>query len=159
MMNSQDLRRFVSPRACDGRQRHGRNMDVKQAISVLFCVALAGALRSTSAAAAPAAAGSPRRELTVSGTGFRLDGEPFPYTGVSFFNAIYNPEFNRSPDVKREWIRKFKRYGINVLRIWGQWDSTRGLVDAGEGKTLYNPDGSLRPEHLATLKAILSDAA
>jgi hypothetical protein len=27
-------------------------------------------------------------EITVSGTRFLLDGKPFPYTGISFFNAV-----------------------------------------------------------------------
>ena len=36
------------------------------------------------------------REITVSGTTFRLDGASFPYTGISFFNAIYNPADRKS---------------------------------------------------------------
>jgi hypothetical protein len=69
-------------------------------------------------------------EITVSGTRFMLDGKPFPYTGVSFFNAIYNPTFNRSSEERVRWLEKFQRYGINVLRVWGQWDNKRGFVDA-----------------------------
>ncbi len=34
--------------------------------------------------------------IGVPGTRFRRDGEPFPYTGLSFFNAVYNPAFNGS---------------------------------------------------------------
>ena len=129
-------------------------------IGSLVCVACAAALAfAKGSAGAKRAAEEPKCELTVSGTGFRLDAEPFPYTGVSFFNAIYNPAFNRSSDARREWIRKFKRYGINVLRVWGQWDNGRGFADAGPDSTLYNPDGSLRLQHVATLKAILADAA
>src|SRR5687767_7543528 len=63
------------------------------------------------------------RVLSVSGTRFLLDGQPFPYTGISFFNAIYNPEFNRTAEGRRQWIEKFKKYGINVLRVWCRWDS------------------------------------
>jgi hypothetical protein len=100
-----------------------------------------------------------RAEISVSGLRFHLDGEPFPYTGVSFFNAIYNPAFNASSAVRRDWITKFKKYGINVFRIWCQWDSARGFVDAGPASTLYHQDGRLRADHLRTLKAILSDAA
>ena len=51
-------------------------------------------------------------EIAVSGTGFTLDGKPFPYTGVSFFNAIYNAEFNRSSEIRKAWIDKFQRYGV-----------------------------------------------
>ena len=33
-------------------------------------------------------------ELQIRGTRFYMDGKPFPYTGLSFFNAIYSPNFN-----------------------------------------------------------------
>lgn len=97
-------------------------------------------------------------ELTVSGTRFLLDGKPFPYTGVSFFNAIYNPTFNTSSEARIAWLKKFQSYGINVLRVWCQWDNARGFVDASPKNTMYEADGSLRVAHLATLKAILADA-
>ena len=32
--------------------------------------------------------------LGIEGTAFTMDGQPFYYTGVSFFNAIYNPTLN-----------------------------------------------------------------
>lgn len=97
-------------------------------------------------------------ELGISGTRFVLDGKPFPYTGVSFFNAIYNPAFNKSSDSRREWLGKFRDHGINVLRVWAQWDNARGFVDASPTATLYQMDGSLRVEHIETLKKILADA-
>jgi hypothetical protein len=97
-------------------------------------------------------------EITISGTRFELDGKPFAYTGVSFFNAIYNSHFNDSSEARVRWLGKFRSYGINVLRVWGQWDNKRGFVDASPASTLYNEDGSLRPHHLQTLKAILGDA-
>lgn len=96
--------------------------------------------------------------LTISGTRFIQGGHPFPYTGVSFFNAIYNPAFNRDPAERQRWLTKFQRYGINVLRIWAQWDNPRPFVDAGPEKTLYHPDGRLLDTHVATLKAIVTDA-
>lgn len=102
----------------------------------------------------PAAAG----ELTVSGTRFRMDGAPFPYTGITFFNALYNPAFNQSPAERRQWMLKFKKYGINVLRVWAQWDNRRGFVDACPECTLYFPDGRLRPQPLDRLKQIAADA-
>ena len=105
-----------------------------------------------------AAAEMPARELTVDGINFRLGGEPFPYTGVSFFNAIYNPSFNRSAEERAAWLARFKRFGINVLRMWCQWDNKRGFADAGEKSTMYHADGSLRAQPLKTLKAILADA-
>lgn len=99
-----------------------------------------------------------RSEITVAGTEFLLDGEPFPYTGVSFFNAIYNPAFNRSSEERLAWIEKFQRYGINVLRVWGQWDNRLGFVDTCDSCTLYYPDGTLQNEHVATLQEIARDA-
>ena len=101
---------------------------------------------------------APRHELTVSGTRFLFDGKPFPFTGVSFFNAIYNPAFNQSPAERKQWLAKFQRYGINALRVWAQWDSKRGFVDATPQSTLWQPDGGLNAAPLATLKAILTDA-
>ncbi len=97
-------------------------------------------------------------ELTVSGTHFLLDGKPFPYTGISFFNAIYNPAFNKSNEDRVVWLRKFQHYGINVLRIWSQWDNKRGFVDACPECSLYFPDGRLRTENVERLKRILTDA-
>jgi hypothetical protein len=105
-----------------------------------------------------AAASSLAAELTLSGTRFQLDGKPFPYTGVSFFNAIYNTNFNAGSDARVAWLKKFQGYGINVLRVWCQWDSKRGFIDTSRTSTMYFADGSLRPEPLATLKSILADA-
>ena len=113
-------------------------------IKVLLCFAV-------SAASVVAA------ELTIAGTRFQLDGKPFPYTGVSFFNALYNTNFNASTDARVAWLKKFQGYGINVLRVWGQWDNARGFVDASPTSTLYGADGSLRTNHLATFRALLSD--
>lgn len=115
--------------------------------SILISFALLGGLAAASAA-----------ELTISGTRFQLDGKPFPYTGVSFFNAIYNPTFNKSSEARREWLGKFHDHGINVLRIWAQWDNGRGFVDASPTATLYHKDGNLQGEHVERLKQILTDA-
>lgn len=100
-----------------------------------------------------------KQELTIEGTRFLLNGRPFPFTGLSFFNAIYNAEFNRSTAVRREWMQKFAGYGVNVLRVWGQWDSTFGYADTGPDCTLYLPDGRLRDHRMATLHEICADAA
>ena len=101
---------------------------------------------------------SQSHRIAVAGTHFTLDEKPFPYTGLSFFNAIYNPTFNVSSEARRKWLKKFQQYGINVLRVWCQWDNTRGFVDASPTNTMFGADGALRPTPLATLKAILSDA-
>ncbi|MFN4146488.1 MAG: hypothetical protein ACK4GN_11740 [Runella sp.] len=100
----------------------------------------------------------PYGDLTIRGTTFWRDGQPFAFTGVSFFNAIYNPTFNKSSEERKKWMSKFQRYGITVLRIWAQWDNKHKFVDSTPTTTLYHPDGSLRGEHLATLKAIITDA-
>lgn len=97
-------------------------------------------------------------ELTISGAKFLLDGKPFPYTGVSFFNAIYNTNFNATTEARVAWLKKFQSCGINVLRVWGQWDSKLGFIDANPASTLYEEDGTLRLQSLKTLKAILADA-
>jgi hypothetical protein len=97
-------------------------------------------------------------ELSVSGTRFQLDGKPFPYTGVSFFNAIYNPTYNKTSEARREWLGKFREHGINVLRVWAQWDNARGFVDASPTCSLYRNDGTLRQDHVDRLKQILADA-
>lgn len=112
------------------------------------------------AAAWPAAAAEvvTKHEITVSGTRFLLNDEPFPYTGISFFNALYNPTFNKSFAERMQWLGKFQKYGINVLRIWCQWDNKRGFADAGPDSTMYYLDGRLRAKHLQTLKDILADA-
>ena len=45
-------------------------------------------------------------ELTISGTRFLMDGKPFPYTGISFFNAAHNDAFNRSSAERKEWLSR-----------------------------------------------------
>ncbi len=111
---------------------------------------------TTASAAAPPTA--PPAEITITAARFVLDGRPFPYTGLSFFNAIYNPAFNKSSEDRVRWLRIFTQHGINVLRIWCQWDNARGFVDAGPASTMYNADGTLRPLPLGRLKEILLDA-
>lgn len=106
----------------------------------------------------PAVAPAPRHTLTVSGTTFQLDSQPFPYTGVSFFNALYNPTFNKSSAARREWLEKFRRSGINVLRVWAQWDSNTTFADGGPESTLYDTDGGLRPATVERAKALFTDA-
>jgi hypothetical protein len=96
--------------------------------------------------------------LKVNGTNFEMNGQPFEYTGVSFFNAIYNEEFNTDSSIRKMWIQKFLDSGINILRVWCQWDNTRGFIDGGEGKTIYNTDGTIKPVFLKIIKEIVNDA-
>jgi len=97
-------------------------------------------------------------EITVKGTHFEMNGEPFEYTGLSFFNALYNPEFNKNSETRQKYIKLFKERGISVLRIWCQWDNGTGFVDSGPAQTIYHLDGSLKPELLRRMKDILTDA-
>ncbi len=96
--------------------------------------------------------------ISVSGKKFLLNDSVFEFTGISFFNALYNNEFNKSEATRKDYIRKFNEQGINVLRIWCQWDNMRGFVDAGPGRTVFNSDGSLNTFYLSRLKNIIADA-
>ena len=96
--------------------------------------------------------------LSVKGTRFHMDGQPFPYTGLSFFNALYNPGFNQDEPARARWLKKFHDEGVTVLRVWCQWDSRRGCADAGPTSTLYEPGGTLRPEPLGRLRSMLTEA-
>lgn len=104
------------------------------------------------------AASPSANEITISGTCFLLNGKPFPYTGISFYNAIYNPTFNKSSADRRAWMQKFQKYGINVLRIFSQWDQKTPWVDVCPDCTLFQRDGTLREKNIARLKEILADA-
>jgi hypothetical protein len=99
-----------------------------------------------------------KNTIAVKDLGFTMDGQPFQYTGVSFFNAIYNPTFNSSDEARRTWLNKFKSSGINVIRVWAQWDTQRGLIDTCPTCSLYEKDGSIRQQHLTTLKKIITIA-
>jgi hypothetical protein len=53
-----------------------------------------------------------KNELTAAGTGCLVNGQPVPYTGLSFSNALCNPTFNQSPETRAKWLEKFGRYGV-----------------------------------------------
>ena len=95
------------------------------------------------------------KTIAIDGTGFALDGRPFLFQGLSFFNAVFSPSFNRSDGTRTQWLSKFKDNGVTVLRLFGQWDCGRGWVDAFPDSTLYEPNGWLREAPVRTLKAIL----
>ncbi|HEY3454127.1 MAG TPA: hypothetical protein VGK64_05945 [Bryobacteraceae bacterium] len=124
----------------------------------MICARAALALPFFALLAFSGAAQTSRHVLTVEGTFFRLDGKPFPYTGLSFFNAIYNPTFNRDPATRRQWLQKFQSYGINALRIWAQWDNGDTFVDVCPECSLYFPDARLRMDRVKRLEEIATDA-
>ena len=96
--------------------------------------------------------------ISIKGTEFFVDGHPFAFTGVSFFNAIYNKAFNENSQTRRAVMQKFQRYGVNVLRVWAQWDNKNGYADTCAKCTLYEPDGKLIAANVALLKNLLADA-
>jgi len=109
----------------------------------------------------PAIAGTQAKAgnvIEVKGTRFYLNDKPFEFTGITFFNALYNAEFNKNAEARKGYLRRFKGLGINVIRVWCQWDNDRGFIDAGKDSTLYNDDGSLRPNVLSTIEALAKDA-
>jgi hypothetical protein len=110
------------------------------------------------ATALPLARAQTSHVLGIEGTAFTLDGQPFYYTGVSFFNAIYNPTLNANDASRRMWLGKLKASGINVIRVWAQWDCGRGFADGCPTCSLYEKDGKLRAQHLSTLKKLVSSA-
>jgi hypothetical protein len=86
---------------------------------------------------------------------------PFHLHGLSFFNALYNPNFNRNRQSRGHWLDKFQEYGINSLRVWCQWDFTgphRQFVDADVDHTLFAPDGGLRALYLDRLAGLIAAA-
>lgn len=119
---------------------------------LLYFLILSGILSSSRLS------GQGKNIVTVNGTKFEMNEKHFEFTGISFFNAIYNPEFNKSSERRRQLIEKFNEYGINVLRVWCQWDNARGFIDSGKDRTLFNSDGTLNPFWLTRLKSIIEDA-
>ena len=93
--------------------------------------------------------------LEIDGTRLLLDGRPFFFQGLSFFNAIYNPSFNRSAAERLAWLHLFKENGVNALRVWCQWDCERPHVDLDPEHSLFTPQGEIRDRHLRTLIEII----
>ena len=102
----------------------------------------------------------PTKTLQIDGTRLLLNGQPFYFQGLSFFNAIYNPAFNRSPADRLHWLRTFKAHGVNALRVWCQWDFSppRTFVDVSLERTMYTPEGKIRSHPFQTLGDILRAA-
>ncbi len=100
------------------------------------------------------------RVIGIDGTRLTLDGEPFPFTGLSFFNAIFNANFNRSPAERLRWLGAFRDNGVNALRIWCQWDfpPPRVFIDVTPENSIYTDDGELREQHVQMLTEIIAAA-
>jgi hypothetical protein len=103
-----------------------------------------------------------RRVLSVDGTRLCLGGTPFRFRGLSFFNALFNPVFNREDVVRRAWVTKFWDNGVTALRVWCQWDFTEPHIfaDVAPEQSLFRLTGELRPQfadRLCQLAAATSD--
>jgi len=99
--------------------------------------------------------------LGIDGTRLTLDGKPFFLQGLAFFNALYNPNFNRSAGDRLQWLRKFKANGINCLRLWCEWNFPAKwsiFVDVAPEHTMFAGDGSIRAESFQNLAALLQAA-
>lgn len=97
--------------------------------------------------------------IEINGINFTLNKLPFSYRGISFFNALYNPAFNKSKEEQINWLKKLNNNGITVLRIWAEWNNSLGFIDACDSCIIYNRDGSLRPFYFDRLKSLLDASA
>lgn len=102
------------------------------------------------------------KTLSVQGNKFYLDKTEFDLQGVSFFNAIFNEEFCKSDKKMEYYLRRFFNYGINMVRVWCEWDfggAAGQFVDVVTGKTsLFDYRGSIRNVYAERLKRLLSAA-
>lgn len=111
---------------------------MKMLITAMAALAIvAPAAGQENPAATPVSRRPATSVLTIQGTRFLLDGKPFYFQGLSFFNALYNKEFNKSPESREKTLRRFKSYGITVLRVWGDWRLTNGWIDECPDCSLY----------------------
>src|SRR5688500_1862652 len=104
-------------------------------------------------------AAQPSPVIAIKETSFTLDQKPFDFTGVSFFNALYNDSFNVSESEQIRWLKKFKDNGISVLRIWAEWNNDLGFVDVCASCRLYDNNGGLQQQYLSRLKRLLVNTA
>lgn len=97
--------------------------------------------------------------IGIRGTDFTLNEKAFFFQGLSFFNALYNSNFLEDEKNTKKWLRKFRYYGITVLRLWAQWDCLdEKFVDSGPEQSLYRQNGSLRFDIVKNLTALLEYA-
>lgn len=98
--------------------------------------------------------------FSIEGTQLLLDGAPFYFQGLSFFNAIYNPTFQSNAVARQAWLQTFKDNGISALRVWCQWDFSppRTFVDVGPETTMYTDQGEIVDEHFDRLAGLILDA-
>jgi hypothetical protein len=100
------------------------------------------------------------RVLGIDGTRLTLDGKPFFWQGLTFFNALFNDAFNRSNDDRLGWLRTFQANGISAVRVWCEWDfpAPRRFIDVAAGRSLFTPLGDIREEYWRKLVALIEAA-
>jgi hypothetical protein len=96
--------------------------------------------------------------LGIDGTRLTLDGKPFDFEGLSFFNAIYNPTFNQNNQERSIRLKDYRENGINALRVWCQWNfgpPSHVWVDTAPENTMYTDEGEIREDSFAKLAALI----
>lgn len=98
--------------------------------------------------------------LGVNGPQLTLDIKPFFFQGLSCFNALYNHALNASEKARQLWLEKFLSNGINVLRVWCQWDFSppRTFVDVDANCTMYTENGEIVDAHFDRLEKLICAA-
>ena len=94
----------------------------------------------------------------MDGARLTLGGKPFDFQGLSFFNALYNPAFNRSDDERLTRLKDFGKNGVNALRVWCQWNfapPSNVWVDTSPQNTMYTDAGEIREDSFAKLAALV----
>ena len=99
------------------------------------------------------------KTLSVKGAKFYLDGTEFDLQGVSFFNAIFNEEFCRPDESMEHYLNRFLDYGINMVRVWCEWDfggAAGQFADVVTGETsLFDYRGHIRSVYAQRLERLL----
>ena len=73
--------------------------------------------------------------LKIEGTRLFLDGEPFFFQGLSFFNALYSPTFSQSAEERLSWLHKFKVSGWKSM-VASTTSTSRGAARTADGKPI-----------------------
>ncbi|MCR4437672.1 MAG: PKD domain-containing protein [bacterium] len=96
--------------------------------------------------------------LSVQGTRFLLDGKPFEMWGIRVVNALWDDQQTQELLVA---MSQYRAYGINTIGVNLQGGSPGFEIDAN-GKwysnSAFRSDGSLKPEYMERLRAILERA-
>lgn len=101
------------------------------------------------------------KRLSILKTCFVLDSKPFDLQGVSFFNALFNEEFCRSNENMAYYLKRFKEYGINMIRVWCQWDfygNAGKFIDVKQGHSLFDRLGNISDLYWHRLSQLLITA-